>query len=76
MTSLLREAIAHLRTLADEDQDVVAELLFTYLSSDERYYSRRPVPKRQSHMGTVRVNRQSEPVSPSPLSIQHRADRH
>jgi hypothetical protein len=38
MTKLLEEAIEHLRALPEEEQDSAAEVLFAFISSDERQY--------------------------------------
>jgi hypothetical protein len=42
MTKLLQEAIDQLRELPAEEQDAAADVLFAYISSDERQYSLRP----------------------------------
>jgi hypothetical protein len=38
MSKLLDEAIQTLRDLPDEDQDAAADVLFAYMSNDERQY--------------------------------------
>jgi hypothetical protein len=38
MTKLLEEAINGLRNLPEDEQDAAADVLFAYLSSDERQY--------------------------------------
>jgi len=38
MSQLLDEAIETLRDLPEEDQDAAAEVLFAYISNDERQY--------------------------------------
>jgi hypothetical protein len=38
MTKLLDEAINELRNLPDDEQDAAADVLFAYISSDERQY--------------------------------------
>jgi hypothetical protein len=42
MTKLLQQAIEQLRNLPEEDQDAAADVLFAYISSDERQYVLRP----------------------------------
>jgi hypothetical protein len=42
MTKLLQQAIEQLRDLPEEDQDAAADVLFAYISSDERQYALRP----------------------------------
>jgi hypothetical protein len=42
MTRLLDEAIETLRNLPEEDQDAAADVLFAYISNDERQYQLRP----------------------------------
>ena len=42
MRKLLEEAIEQLRDLPEDEQNVVAEVVFTYVSSDERDYRLRP----------------------------------
>lgn len=42
MTKLLQEAIASLRDLPEDEQDAAADVLFAYISSDEREYRLRP----------------------------------
>jgi hypothetical protein len=42
MTKLLDEAIEQLRDLPADDQDGAADVLFAYISSDERQYRLRP----------------------------------
>jgi hypothetical protein len=37
MTKLLEQAIAQLRELPEEDQDAAADVLFPYISSDDRH---------------------------------------
>jgi hypothetical protein len=41
MTKLLEEAINGLRNLPEDEQDTAADVLFAYLSSDERQYQLR-----------------------------------
>jgi hypothetical protein len=41
MTRHLEEAIETLRDLPEEEQDAAADVLFAYISSEERYYSLR-----------------------------------
>jgi hypothetical protein len=38
MTKLLEQAIEHLRDLPDEEQDAAADVLFAYISNDDRQY--------------------------------------
>jgi len=38
MSRLLEQAIRQLRELPEDDQDLAADVLFAYLSSDEREY--------------------------------------
>lgn len=42
MTKLLEQAIEQLRELPEEEQDAAADVLFAYISTDEREYSLRP----------------------------------
>jgi hypothetical protein len=42
MSRLLDEAIETLRDLPEEDQDAAADVLFAYISNDERPYQLRP----------------------------------
>jgi hypothetical protein len=42
MTKLLKEAIETLRELPEEEQDAAADVLFAYISNDERHYRLRP----------------------------------
>lgn len=42
MTKLLQEAIETLRDLPEDEQDAAADVLFAYISSDERQYRLRP----------------------------------
>lgn len=42
MRNLLEQAIEQVRELPEEDQDAAAEVLFAYVSSDERQYHLRP----------------------------------
>jgi hypothetical protein len=42
MTRHLEEAIDTLRDLPEEDQDAAADVLFAYISNDERQYTLRP----------------------------------
>ena len=42
MSRLLDEAIETLRDLPEEDQDAAADVLFAYISEDERQYCLRP----------------------------------
>jgi len=42
MTSLLDQAIEQLRELPEEEQDAAADVLFAYVSSEERQYHLRP----------------------------------
>ena len=42
MTSLLEQAIEQLRDLPEEEQDAAADVLFAYVSSEERQYRLRP----------------------------------
>jgi len=42
MTSLLDQAIEQLRELPEEEQDAAADVLFAYVSSEERHYRLRP----------------------------------
>jgi hypothetical protein len=42
MSKLLKEAIEKLRELPEEEQDAVADVLFAYISSEEREYRLRP----------------------------------
>jgi hypothetical protein len=42
MSKLLDEAIEQLRDLPADDQDGAADVLFAYISSDERQYGLRP----------------------------------
>jgi hypothetical protein len=42
MTKLLEEAIQQLRDLPEEERNTAADVLFTYVSGDERQYVRRP----------------------------------
>ena len=41
MTRLLDEAIETLRQLPEEEQDAAADVLFAYMSNDERHYGLR-----------------------------------
>jgi hypothetical protein len=41
MTRHLEEAIKTLRDLPEEEQDAAADVLFAYISSEERHYSLR-----------------------------------
>jgi hypothetical protein len=38
MTSLLEQAIKQLRELSKEEQDAAADVLFVYISSEERHH--------------------------------------
>jgi hypothetical protein len=38
MTKLLEEAIEELRNLPEDEQDAAADVLFAYISSDDRQY--------------------------------------
>ena len=38
MTSLLDQAIEQLRELPEDEQDAAADVLFAYVSSEERHY--------------------------------------
>jgi hypothetical protein len=38
MTKLLDEAMAQLRDMPEDEQDAAADLVFTYITSDEREY--------------------------------------
>jgi hypothetical protein len=38
MTRLLEQAIADLRQLPEYEQDLIADVIFAYLSNDEREY--------------------------------------
>ena len=49
MTRHLEEAIETLRELPEEDQDAAADVLFAYISNDERQYQ-----LRQDHAEAVR----------------------
>lgn len=42
MTSLLEEAIEHLRELPEDKQDAAADALFAYIANDERHYQLSP----------------------------------
>jgi hypothetical protein len=42
MTRHLEEAIETLRDLPEEEQDAAADVLFAYISSEERHYALRP----------------------------------
>jgi hypothetical protein len=42
MSDLLEEAIEQLRDLPEEEQDAAADVLFAYVSSEERQYHLRP----------------------------------
>lgn len=42
MTKLLDEALDQLRDLPEEEQDAAADLLFSYIASDEREYHLQP----------------------------------
>ena len=42
MTRHLEEAIETLRDLPEEEQDAAADVLFAYISSEEREYTLRP----------------------------------
>jgi hypothetical protein len=42
VTKLLQEAIETLRDLPEDEQDAAADVLFAYISSDERQYRLRP----------------------------------
>lgn len=42
MTTLLEEAIEQLRELPEDEQDAAADVLFAYISSDEREYHLQP----------------------------------
>lgn len=42
MMSLLEQAIEQLRDLPEEEQDAAADVLFAYVSSEERRYHLRP----------------------------------
>jgi hypothetical protein len=42
MTKLLDEAIDQLRELPDEEQDAAADVVFAYISNDDRVYGLRP----------------------------------
>jgi hypothetical protein len=42
MSRLLDEAIETLRDLPEEDQDAAADVLFAYISNDERHYRLQP----------------------------------
>ena len=43
MTKLLEDAIEELRNLPDEEQDAAADVVFAYISSDERHYRLDPI---------------------------------
>jgi hypothetical protein len=42
MTKLLQQAIEQLRDLPEDEQDAAADVLFAYISSDERHYRLTP----------------------------------
>ena len=42
MSKLLEEAIEQLRELPEEEQNAAADVVFAYVSSDERQYHLRP----------------------------------
>jgi len=42
MTQLFEKAIEQVRELPEEEQDAAADVLFAYVSSEERQYSLRP----------------------------------
>ena len=42
MTKHLEQAIEQVRELPAEEQDAAADVLFAYISSDERHYTLRP----------------------------------
>jgi hypothetical protein len=42
MTRLLEEAIEELRHLPEDEQDAAADVLFAYITSDERQYRLHP----------------------------------
>ena len=42
MSRLLDEAIETLRDLPEEDQDAAADVLFAYISNDDRHYRLQP----------------------------------
>lgn len=67
MTKLLEEAIEHLRELPEEEQDGAADVLFAFISSDERQYRLLPHQasevrriKRALHDGTTRLATETE----------------
>jgi hypothetical protein len=47
MTKLLEEVIQQLSDLPEEEQNAAADVLFAYISSDERQYALRPRPGRR-----------------------------
>jgi hypothetical protein len=42
MSDLLEQAIEQLRDLPEEERDAAADVLFAYVSSEERHYHLRP----------------------------------
>lgn len=70
MTRLLEEAIAELRELPADEQEMVVDVVFKYLSSEERHYYR---PSSCVRSMAPRLRRpltpRSEPASPFPKSM-------
>jgi hypothetical protein len=58
MSKLLDQAIETLRDMPEEDQDAAADVLFAYISSDERQY--RITPDQAEEVRRIRRNLQSE----------------
>ena len=69
MTRLLEEAIKHLRALPQEEQDGAAEVVFAFVSSDERQYRSLPRNVAQPHAG------RSRPAAKKQLSRKHTSQR-
>lgn len=69
MTKLLREAIEHLRALPREEQDSAAEVVFAFVSSDERQCRSLPRNLAQRHV------RSSQLATKKWLSRRHTSQR-
>ena len=63
MTTLLEEAIEQLRALPEEEQDGAAEMVFAFVSSEERQYR---LPLRR----IAQVGRFSAPFKSAALGLQ------
>jgi len=67
MTKLLEQAIDQLRDLPEEEQDAAADVLFAYISSDDRQFVLTPDQVKEVHRirrdlrnGTTRLATPSE----------------